>query len=65
MKRTTIRGVKIVREPYVPAGRVPEKNLRYEIDVYDDCDNHLECIGRLHDLAAGIPAFEACVAKYP
>jgi hypothetical protein len=37
VKRSTIRGVRIVREPYVPPNRVPE-NLRYEIDVYDDRD---------------------------
>ena len=62
MKRSTIRGVRIVREEYVPPDRVPE-NLKYEIDVYDERDNWLECLGRLHDLDPAIAAFSACCAK--
>jgi hypothetical protein len=64
MKRTTIRGVRIAREAYVPPNRV-EENLRYTIDVYDARDNFIECLGRLHDLDAAIAAFNACCAKYP
>jgi hypothetical protein len=64
VKRSTIRGVKIIQEPYMSPDRVPE-NLRYEIDVYDDRDYHVECLGRLHDLDAAIAAFEACCRKYP
>jgi hypothetical protein len=64
MKRTTIRGVRIKREGYVPPDRVDE-DLRYTIDVYDARDNFIECLGRLHDLDAAIAAFNACRAKYP
>lgn len=64
MKRSSIRGVKIVREPYVPSNRV-EENLKYTIEVYDERDNFLERLGRLHDLDAAIAAFKACCAKYP
>jgi hypothetical protein len=55
--------VRIVREPYTPPNRVDE-DLRYTIDVYDDRDNWIECLGRLHDLDAAIAAFNACCAKY-
>jgi len=64
MKRSTIRGVRIVREQYVPPDRVPE-DLRFEVAVFDAGDNFIECLGRLHDLDAGIAAFKACCAKYP
>jgi hypothetical protein len=64
MKRSTIRGVRIVRETYEPPNRV-EDDLKYTIDVYDERDNAIECLGRLHDLDAAIAAFKACCAKYP
>lgn len=64
MKRTTIRGVRIEREPYEPPHR-PVEELKYTIDVYGEGDNCIEVLGRLHDLNAAIAAFKACCAKYP
>ena len=56
--------MRVIHEPYETPNRV-EENLKYTIDVYDERDNAIECLGRLHDLDAAIAAFEACVAKYP
>jgi len=64
MKRETIRGVRIIREPYEPPGVVIEY-LRYSIDVFDEGDNLVEILGRLADLAVARAAFDAAVAKYP
>ena len=64
MKRTTIRGVRIEREPYVPPSQAVE-HLRYTIDEYDARGNLIEVLGRLYDLDAPLAAFRACVAKYP
>jgi len=60
----TIRGVRIVREPY-RAPREPIEYLRYSIDVFDERDNLIEVLGRVADLAVAHAAFDAAVAKYP
>jgi hypothetical protein len=57
----TVRGVRIVHEPYEPPGRVVE-SLRYSLDVFDEGDNLL---GRVANLSVAHAAFEAAVAKYP
>jgi len=64
MKRSTIRGVRIIREPYEPPRGVVE-HLRYSIDVFDDRDNLVEVLGRLAELAIARAAYDAAVAKYP
>ena len=38
MKRTTIRGVKIIRGHHVPPNRV-EENLKYTVEVFDGRGN--------------------------
>ncbi len=43
----------------------PDENLRYSLDVYDERDNYLECLGRVADLSVAHAAFEAAVTKYP
>lgn len=57
MKRTAIRGVKIVWKSYVPPDRV-EENLRYSIDVFDERGNLIEVLGRLADLDPALAAFK-------
>jgi len=64
MKRTTIRGVRIIREPYEPP-RGPVENLCYSIDLFDEGDNLVEVLGRLADLSVAQSAFEAAVGKHP
>lgn len=64
MEEKTIRGVRIVHEPYQPPGRVAE-HLRYSLDVFDEDGNLVEVLGRVADLAVAHGAFEAAVAKYP
>jgi hypothetical protein len=59
----TIRGVRVLREPYTPPPHV--EHLRYSLDVYDERDNLVEVLGRLADLAVAHAAFDAAVAKYP
>lgn len=43
---TTIRGVRIIYEPYEPP-RGPIEHLRYSLDVFDARDNLVEVLGRL------------------
>ena len=59
MKRSTIRGVKIAREPY------PQRELPYSVDHFDAAGNLLATLGRYPDLASGRVAFDAAVRHRP
>jgi len=59
VKRSTIRGVRIEREPY----REPERP--YRVDWYDAAGNMIETLGRYADLTTGREAFAAAVRHRP
>lgn len=41
------------------------EDLKYSIDVFDEGDNLVEVIGRIHDLVPARAAFAAAIGKYP
>lgn len=59
MKRTTIRGVRIIREPYQAA------ELRYTLDHFDAAGNLIDTLGRYPDLASGRKALDAAARHRP
>ncbi len=63
MTERRIRGVRVIHESHTPPPTV--EHLRYSLDVYDERDNIIECLGRLADLSVAHAAFEAALAKYP
>ncbi len=59
----TIRGMRVIHERRKTPP--PDESLRYTIDVYDERDNYVECLGRLADLFLAQVAFQAAAAKWP
>lgn len=60
MKRSTIRGVRIVRETYEPPGKQP-----YSVDHFDAAGNLIETLVRCADLATARMAFDIAVRHRP
>jgi len=59
MKRSIVRGVRIVRESY------PEPGRPYSLDHFDAAGNPIAELGRYGDLTAAREAFDAEVRRRP
>jgi len=59
-RRATLVGISTA-----DTARCSANSCGHSIDVYGACDNLVEVLGRLADLAPAHAAFEAAVAKYP